>query len=1225
MNDNTTRTSTTSENTPSEPASTTSTNYSRWMTDMWDEIKDRRLSQLAIPGAHNSGVDMAGTWGLEELYGANQDNSFPEQLAAGARFLDLRLVDSSYRKPIGNHSPTYTFFEEFEFKHGAVSAGRRLQHLIRDVKKFVTENPQEIVILDFHTYDRGKKFSNTSLERCIPYFTPIEKFLIPASYRSSTLREMRNAYPDGSIILALNHNYPKPQGNNAEPDKWQPHWIKRTQIWSIFPHEWNSTDLSESGTLKLVQRTMQSPPQNQTWALSAAAYSATGPVHLHRDHPIRTKAFEAGYQNANIVMVDFIERFDTMLSVVDRCIVLNRQRFLDKSPPSTPTNLLVKAITVPAPGEYTLQNTLEFTWQRPSDNLGVYRYEVFRDDIFEFTTNTTTHRQKNLHLRNYTFKVRAFDIMGNQSNFSEPFQLIQDTTPPTIPENFRLAPPIGYRNVRVQWEDSFDIAGIEGYELRQNGQNVPITPHTSYTFSGLSTNEEHTLELRAKDINGLYSEYTKIVLQPRPKLIEPRVFVTEFNESGIYKARLTWEFSAPPQAPVYCDYKFRDSYITSTHIEGELPGVDFEARKNEQFEFKCRIGFLGIVIGEPDLSEEFVYALTFDPTPPNPVSGLKVTQRTESNISISWTQSSSQNTEYHAISFDEGPPTLLPASANSYNYLVVENKAHSIEVWAISDIGVPSTSEQLIIDPIDNIPPEQPGTPVVSEITETSAKLNWTASNDNIEVTGYTITTNNKPPISTTNTQHTLTELEEATQYAVEVRAFDAAGNLSEPSPVSFQTKDVTAPSKPGTPAITNISHTSATISWTPSTDNVAVTSYTITINNKLPISTTSTQYTLTELEEGTQYDVELHAFDAAGNSSPSASKSFRTKARPTPPRELSYSNLSSASVKLSWLAGSDDGWVVGYQVFRDGTSLRMVDSTTYDAYWLSPGRTYLFEVRTKDNDGYFSESARLQVTTPEASTPPGPVQNLKLNTTNAPTLLWRPPATGAAIQYIISKDDQHWSAIPGSPNPQCQIELPAAGENYLYEVRARSMADQFSEPVAIRIGFAPPHVLHLMDVTKTSFRLVWDAPPGAVGVIGYEITLDDLPPVLVANTQYTFTDLTPTRSYAIMVKTKIESGELSDPASLDVYLQGDEPNAPSNFRYSQPVLPTLEWDAPSQPVNVYRVILTSPGGTELNYNNIIESQLSTFLLPRTRYDVRITANNDAGESRPLIAEFTTL
>ncbi|MNR44571.1 hypothetical protein D3C85_1633320 [compost metagenome] len=109
------------------------------------------------------------------------------------------------------------------------------------------------------------------------------------------------------------------------------------------------------------------------------------------------------------------------------------------------------------------------------------------------------------------------------------------------------------------------------------------------------------------------------------------------------------------------------------------------------------------------------------------------------------------------------------------------------------------------------------------------------------------------------------------------------------------------------------------------------------------------------------------------------------------------------------------------------------------------------------------------------------------------------------------------------------------------------------------------------------------------------------------------------------MVKTKIESGELSDPASLDVYLQGDEPNAPSNFRYSQPVLPTLEWDAPSQPVNVYRVILTSPGGTELNYNNIIESQLSTFLLPRTRYDVRITANNDAGESRPLIAEFTTL
>ena len=36
--------------------------YGRWMTNLAG-INDMRLGQLAIPGAHNSGVDMAGTWG----------------------------------------------------------------------------------------------------------------------------------------------------------------------------------------------------------------------------------------------------------------------------------------------------------------------------------------------------------------------------------------------------------------------------------------------------------------------------------------------------------------------------------------------------------------------------------------------------------------------------------------------------------------------------------------------------------------------------------------------------------------------------------------------------------------------------------------------------------------------------------------------------------------------------------------------------------------------------------------------------------------------------------------------------------------------------------------------------------------------------------------------------------------------------------------------------------
>ncbi|KAB0482601.1 hypothetical protein SAMN04490202_2241 [Pseudomonas reinekei] len=100
-------------NDPIEASTTSETeptaNYSRWMTDLETEISHLKLYQLAIPGAHNSGVDKSGTWGPWEDWGACQINSFPQQLAAGARFLDLRLLDDSYKKPPETTAPLLGF------------------------------------------------------------------------------------------------------------------------------------------------------------------------------------------------------------------------------------------------------------------------------------------------------------------------------------------------------------------------------------------------------------------------------------------------------------------------------------------------------------------------------------------------------------------------------------------------------------------------------------------------------------------------------------------------------------------------------------------------------------------------------------------------------------------------------------------------------------------------------------------------------------------------------------------------------------------------------------------------------------------------------------------------------------------------------------------------------------------------------------------------------------
>ena len=60
---------------------------------------------------------------------------------------------------------------------------------------------------------------------------------------------------------------------------------------------------------------------------------------------------------------------------------------------------------------------------------------------------------------------------------------------------------------------------------------------------------------------------------------------------------------------------------------------------------------------------------------------------------------------------------------------------------------------------------------------------------------------------------------------------------------------DVTPPSIPGNVFLNNITSSSITINWDPSTDNIGVSSYEVYINNTLITETSSTSYVAFNLE----------------------------------------------------------------------------------------------------------------------------------------------------------------------------------------------------------------------------------------------------------------------------------------------------------------------------------------------------------------------------------------
>ncbi len=206
----------------------------------------------------------------------------------------------------------------------------------------------------------------------------------------------------------------------------------------------------------------------------------------------------------------------------------------------------------------------------------------------------------------------------------------------------------------------------------------------------------------------------------------------------------------------------------------------------------------------------------------------------------------------------------------AYSYTVVAFDAAANSSPASGALGV--------ITP-DTTPPTTPGTPTLSSATSTTATIAWAASSDNVGVSGYDIYRNGSlvGTVNGSTTSFTDTALVPGSTYSYAVAAFDAANNVSAASAaLSVMTPlvpDTIPPTTPGTPTLSSATSISATIAWSPSTDNVGVTGYNVYRNGALAGSVTgsTTAFTDTGLTVETTYSYAVVAFDAAMNSSPAS------------------------------------------------------------------------------------------------------------------------------------------------------------------------------------------------------------------------------------------------------------------------------------------------------------------------------------------------------------------
>ncbi|WP_434697441.1 hypothetical protein J3P89_10170 [Pseudomonas sp. Z1-14] len=348
-----------------------------WMTDNKVVLGVLKLHQLALPSAHNAGVDKKGVSGPAEGWIACQRDSFLYQLRGGIRVLDLRILKVSQ--------------SVYHFYHGPFHSVRRVENLISDCLKFYKEGngarDSEYIILDI-----GKTSAKTG-DYEIDYVRKLlldglSDRVLPASAARLTLRELREQYPGRTIIL---------YGEGGDP------------FGGKITRDWVGEDTPSVEEIKrYIHSKINSAdyPPRYLRSLQVVKYSHLyGPETIEAELDKWFAPLSSWLSKTNIINVDFFEASN----IVQNCIATS----LANARPPTPENVRV--------GYDREYGSLHVTFDRFRYNYTVTHFIVTLDGVpsrVEHKPNSTQHVKLYQRFgpdRNYVITVRAVSTHGRES------------------------------------------------------------------------------------------------------------------------------------------------------------------------------------------------------------------------------------------------------------------------------------------------------------------------------------------------------------------------------------------------------------------------------------------------------------------------------------------------------------------------------------------------------------------------------------------------------------------------------------------------------------------------------------------------------------------------------------------------------------------------------------------------------------------------------------------
>lgn len=296
--------------------------------------------------------------------------------------------------------------------------------------------------------------------------------------------------------------------------------------------------------------------------------------------------------------------------------------------------------------------------------------------------------------------------------------------------------------------------------------------------------------------------------------------------------------------------------------------------------------------------------------------------------------------------------------------------------------------------------------------------------------------------------------------YVIAAKAYDAAGNAAtDTSTVTIKNGDIQAPTAPANVKAAAASATKIALTWGVSTDNTAVTGYTVQRNGVTLTTVSAPGYTDNTALPGTAYTYKVAAYDAAGNTSGFTSAATVTtpsaadNQAPTTPINVVATAAGTTQVNLSWKASADNFGVSGYDIYRaplGGTSAKVatVAGIQFGDSNLKAGTTYAYSIVAKDAAGNASAQSAIVNVTTEAATPPaqqatGVIRGKALGANKKPLTGVAVTAHSSGKTYLATSNASGVYRFDGLPSGQYDLHWEVKGyEDADERLRVRSGVD---------------------------------------------------------------------------------------------------------------------------------------------------------------------------------------